>query len=58
MILRGTTRPCRGTLIRWAWQMDVKLLTRQRLEREDRKYLWGKKLVQQQGCPQKNRVER
>ena len=49
----------RGALIRWAGhhptksdQIDgwcVQLLSRLRLEREDRKYLWEKKLVPQPG---------
>ena len=47
MILRGMTSQTLAdhileeTLIKWTWQMDVNYLpTRQRLEREDRKYLW------------------
>ena len=39
-------------VIRWAWwSRTVQLLTGQMLEREDRKYLWEKKLLPQELNP-------
>ena len=57
--IRPNHKYFRGALIRWAWhhwtksdQIDgssVQLLSQLRLEREDRKYLWEKKLVPELG---------